>query len=185
MILSMTTKEPVYRELQPYHALPPFTLLTVVGTVFGWFLVVWVVVMGRPLGALDLPPWLALAIGLPFGVLLPIVYRRMHMLTEVYPDRVSVKNGMSSRMDFPLSNVTAVDIRTDNIREDYNNRTLGTDRVSRMAYMVTTDNGVQLSMADGRQSLIGSLTPEQLHAAILSQWRPEQRPERTAEPKKS
>lgn len=88
-------------------------------------------------------------------------------------------------MDFPLSNVTAVDIRTDNIREDYNNRTLGTDRVSRMAYMVTTDNGVQLSMADGRQSLIGSLTPEQLHAAILSQWRPEQRPERTAEPKKS
>lgn len=174
MIPSMKTVEPVYREIQLYRALPPFTLLTVVGTLFGWFLVVWVAVMGRPLGALDMPSWLALAIGLPLGVLLPVLYGRMQMLTEVYPDRVSVRNGMSSSMIFPLSNVTAVDLRTDdNIRGDYNDRNLGSDRISRMAYVVTTHSGVQLSMADGRQILIGSMEPDVLHDAILTQWRPQ------------
>lgn len=173
MILAMTTAEPVYREVQPYHVLPPFTLLTVVGTLFGWFLVIWVVAMGRPLGALEMPSWLALAIGLPLGVLLPILYRRMHMLTEVFSDRVSVKNGMSSRMTFPFSKITAVDVRTDDIRDDYNNRSLGSDRISRVAYVVTTDSGVQLSMADGRQVLIGSMQPDTLHSAIVAQWRPE------------
>lgn len=173
MILSMKIVEPVYREVQYYRALPPFTLLTVVGTLFGWFLVVWVAVMGRSLGALDMPSWLALAIGLPLGVLLPVLYGRMQMLTEVYPDRVSVRNGMSSSMIFPLSNVTAVDLRTDDIRGDYNDRILGSDRISRMAYVVATNSGVQLSMADGRQILIGSMEPDVLHDAILTQWRPQ------------
>ena len=73
----MSDSHPLYTETQPYRDLPPFTLLVIAGALFGWFLVVWVAALGRPLGALALPPWLALAIGLPLGILLPLAYARL------------------------------------------------------------------------------------------------------------
>lgn len=166
----MNTNQPIYREIQFYRELPPFTLLTVVGTLFGWFLVVWVVALGRPLGALTLPPWLALAIGLPLGILLPLAYTRMHMLTEVYSDRVVVQNGMTGRAVFPFTDVTAIDMRTDDIRHEYNVRNIGIVRTTSVAYTVSSDNGAQLLLGDGRKFLIGSKQPEALGAALLPAW---------------
>ena len=104
----METLHLVYNEEQPYRELPPFMLLAAVGTLFGWFLIIWVGVMGRPLGALELPTWLVGAIGLPLGVLLPIAYARLRMTTAVYPDRIVVNNGMSGGVTLPLADVTAV-----------------------------------------------------------------------------
>jgi hypothetical protein len=167
----MNNAAPIYTETQLYRELPPFTLLVVVGTLFGWFLIIWAGVLGRPLGALDLPLWLAGAIGLPLGVLLPIAYARLHMLTEVYPDRIYVNNGMSSRMNFPLADVAAVEVRSDDIRSDYNVRNVGAVRSTRVAYIVTSDKGVQMTLDDGRWYLIGSKRPEELEAAILAAWR--------------
>jgi hypothetical protein len=167
----MSSSAPVYSEVQYYRELPPFTLLTVVGALFGWFLIVWVVALGRPLGALVVPPWLALAIGLPLGVLLPLAYFQLRMVTEVYPDRVTVNNGMSGRVSLPLAEVTAVDQRDEDIHGDYNVRNVATERVTRIAYTVGANAGIQLSLPDGRQILIGSKQPEALAAAVLAAWR--------------
>jgi hypothetical protein len=167
----MNTSQPLYTETQPYRDLPPFTLLVLVGALFGWFLIIWDLVLGRPLGALDLPPWLAAAIALPLAVLLPIAYFRLRMVTEVYSDRVVVNNGMTGRVVLPLADVAAVEVRTDDIRGDYNVRNVGAVRNTRVAYTVTSDDGAQLQLADGRLFLIGSKQPEALGAAILSAWR--------------
>jgi hypothetical protein len=167
----MKTGDLVYSEEQPYRELPPFTLLAVVGALFGWFLIIWVGVLNRPLGALDLPTWLAGVIGLPLGVLLPIAYARLRMTTAVYSNRVVVNNGMSGGVALPLADVAAVEVRTDDIRGDYNVRNVGNVRQTRIAYTVATDNGVQLTLDDGRQFLIGSKRPEALGAAVLSAWR--------------
>lgn len=175
----MNTAAPTYREIQPYRELPPFTLLVVVGALFGWFLIVWAGVLGRPLGALELPAWLAWAIGLPLGVLLPVAYARLNMLTEVYPDRVYVNNGLSGRLTFPLAGVADVDVRTDDIRDDYNVRNIGNVRQTRIAHTVSSDRGVELTLDDGRRFLIGSKQPEALGAAVLKAWRAA-RPERPA-----
>jgi hypothetical protein len=166
----MKTGDVVYSEVQPYRELPPFTLLTAVGTLFGWFLIIWVGVLNRPLGALDMPAWLAGAIGLPLGVLLPIAYARLNMLTEVYPDHVYVNNGLSGRVTFPLAAVAGVDVRTDDIRGDYNVRNVGNVRETRIAYTVSSDSGVELTLDDGRRFLIGSKQPEALAAAVLKAW---------------
>ena len=163
--------DPIYREVQYYRELPPFTLLTVVGALFGWFLIVWAVVLGRPLGALTVPPSLALALGLPLGVLLPLAYSRLRMVTEVYSDRVVINNGMSGRLSFPLAEVTAVDVRDEDIHGDYNVRNVATEHVTRTAYTVGANAGIQLTMPDGRQFLIGSKQPEPLAAAVLAAWR--------------
>lgn len=170
MIPSMSSTGPVYTEIQAYRELPPFTLLTVVMTLFGWFLMIWVVLLGRPMGALVLPNWLAISIGLFMGVVIPLVYVRMRMVTEVYADRLQVINGMTGRIVIPVANIAAVRLRTDNIHEDYNVRNVGQVRTTRIAYTVTSDNGIELSLADGRQFLIGSKAPEALNAAVHSVW---------------
>lgn len=166
----MDSTAPLYREVQPYRELPPFVLLVVVGTLFGWGLVAWVAVMGRPLGALDMPDWLSLAIGLPFGILLPLAYGRMTMVTEVYPDRVVVNNGMSSHKELSFGHVVAVQMRNDNIHGDYNNRIFGATDGSRTAHTVTSDKGVELTMDDGGQFLIGSKDPDGLGDAVMRAW---------------
>ena len=166
MIALMSDAPPLFREVQPYRELPPFTLLIAAGTLFSWFLVIWAGLLGRPLGALEISRGVALAIGLPLGILLPLAYGRLHMLTEVFPDRVQVNNGMTGRLRFPLSDVVEVEVRTDDIRDDYNVRNVGTLKTTRIAYVVTSDDGVQLTLGDGRQVLIGSKDPQALHEAI-------------------
>lgn len=166
----MNSSEPVYTELQAYRELPPFTLLAVLMTLLGWFLIVWLVILDRPLGALVLPDWLAIAIGLFMGVLVPLLYIRMRMVTEVYADRVQIVNGMTGRVVIPMADVAAINLRSDNIHEDYSTRNIGQGFKTRLAYTVATDNGVELSLADGRQFLIGSKTPEALESAVRSVW---------------
>ncbi len=166
----MDPNAPLYREVQPYRELPPFVLLVVVGTLFGWLLIAWVAVLGRPLGALDLPVWLSLAIGLPLGILLPIAYGRMTMVTEVYPDRVVVNNGMSSHKELPFAHVVAVQTRSDNIHGDYNDRLFGATAGSHTAHTVTSDQGVELTMDNGGRFLIGSKDPDGLGSAVLRAW---------------
>ncbi len=161
---------PIYREVQYYRELPPFTLLTVVGALFGWFLIVWVVALGRSLGALAMPAWLALAIGLPLGVLLPLAYGRLRMVTEVYADRVVVNNGMSGGVNLRLADVAAVDLRGEEMHSDYNVRSVANERVTRIAYTVGANAGIQLTLPNGRQYLIGSKQPEALAAAVLPVW---------------
>lgn len=164
----MNSPSLLFREEQFYRELPPFTLLTVVGTLFGWFLIIWVAVMGRPLGNLSVPFWLSLAIGLPLGILLPLAYARLRMVTQVFADRIVVNNGMAAGFVSPLADITAVEIRDDNIMDDYNIRNVGMTRNTRTAYTVMSSIGVQLSIADGRQLLIGSKDPQALLAAILA-----------------
>ena len=159
---------PLYREVQRYRDLPPFTLLVVVGALFGWLLVVWVGLLGRPLGQMTLPTWLALAIGLPLGVVLPLAYGRLAMTTEVFADRLVVNNGMSARVTLRHADVAAVTVRTDDIRGDYNQRNIGEVSNTRIAYVVAASQGVQLELRDGRLILIGSNDPAALAAALAT-----------------
>lgn len=162
---------PLYREVQLYRRLPPFTLLAVVGTLFGWALVVWVGLMGRAIGAMTLPPWLALAIGLPLGVLLPLAYWRLKMITEVFADRLVIHTGLTGRVQFPYDRVATVETRREGIHDDYNPRNVGVVRTTRIAYTVLSNDGVELTFKDGRMFLVGSETPDELTAAVAAAWR--------------
>ena len=171
MIPSMMPSDPIYTEVQPYRELPPFTLLTVIGALFGWFLIIWVGLMSRPLGSLQMPNWLAWVIGLCFGVIVPIAYTRMKMVTVVYPDRLLINNGVSGRNVFLFDDIVEVELRNDNINEDYNVRNIGSVSATHIAYTVLSTNGVQLVLVDGRHYLIGSKEPQALADAIRSVWR--------------
>ena len=127
---------------------------------------VWVGLLGRPLGQMTLPTWLALAIGLPLGVLLPLAYVRLAMTTEVFADRLVVNNGLSAHVALRHADVAAVTVREDDIRGDYNPRNIGEVTNTRTAYVVNSSQGVQLELRDGRLILIGSKAPAALAAAL-------------------
>jgi hypothetical protein len=160
----------LYREVQPYRELPPVILLAVVSALAGWGLLVWTVLLGRPLGALALPGWLAIVLGVGFGVVLPSAFLWVRMTTLVYPDRVVIDTGMAGRNTFAFRDVTAVEMRVKDLRQDYSNRTMGTEDNTRWAYAVNTLQGTQLTMVDGRFILVGSKKPEELTSAIDSAW---------------
>lgn len=160
----------LFREVQPYRELPPVILVAVVSALGGWALLVWTVVLGRPLGALAVPTWLGLTLGLGLGVLLPVLFLWLRMTTVVYPDRVLIDTGMSGRHTFAYRDVTAVELRVEDVRRDYTNQSIATKDNSRWAYAVNTLQGTQLTLRDGRFILIGSRKPEELTRAIDSAW---------------
>lgn len=166
-----TSDTVIFREVQPYRELPPVMLLAAVSGIAGWGLLIWTVILGRPLGLLELPSWLGIVLGLGFGLVLPGIFLWMRMTTEVHPDRVSVDTGMTGRYTFQYADVADVELRTADLREDYSNRNVGTKENTRVAYAVNTLQGTQLILRDGRFILIGSKKPEELTAAIDSAWR--------------
>lgn len=160
----------LYSEVQPYRELPPVIMLTVVSALSGWGLLIWTVLLGRPLGALEVPTWLGIVLGLGFGLALPALFLSIRMLTEVFPDRVRIDTGMTGTHTFAYEDVTAVEMRTKDLRDDYSNRNVGVKDNTRVAYSVNSLQGTQLTLADGRFILIGSLKPEELTTAIDSAW---------------
>ena len=65
----------------------------------------------------------------------------------------------------------AVDVRDEDIHGDYNVRNVASERVTRTAYTVGANAGIQLTLPDGRQFLIGSKQPQPFAAAVLAAWR--------------
>lgn len=161
----------LFTEVQPYRRLPPVVMLAVVSALAGWALLVWTVVLGRPLGALTLSPWLGIALGVGFGVVVPVLFLWIRMTTLVYPDRVFIDTGMSGRHTFAFRDVTAVELRVEDVRKDYTNQSTVTKDNTRWAYAVNSLQGTQLTLRDGRFILIGSQKPEELTSAIDSAWR--------------
>ncbi len=162
----------LYEESQPYRTSPPYLLVTVVILLFGWGLFIWSIVLGRPLGALIAPDALIWVIWLTMGIVAPAVLMLTSLKVEVHPDRVTVKTGMAGKHEFALDEVGDVRARLTGAASDYSNRTLGNEGTSQFAFTVTTLKGAELAMKDGRQILLGSLTPEQLTSAITAAWEP-------------
>lgn len=166
------TETVLYTESQPYRMSPPYLLVSAVFLLFGWGLLLWSVVLNRPLGALDMPDALALALWLGLGVVAPAALLLTSLKVEVHPDRVSVKTGLAGRHEFALAEVREVRARLQGAASDYSNRTLGNEGTSQFAFTVTSLKGAELFMRDGRQVLLGSQTPEQLTNAIAAAWEP-------------
>ncbi|MEZ4518089.1 MAG: DUF6141 family protein [Chloroflexota bacterium] len=172
-IVSSNSQSPdtvLYHETQPYRELPPVLLLVVVSAIAGWGLLIWTVIMGRPLGQLELPTWLGIVLGLGFGVAIPALFLWTRMETFVYPDRVTINTGLSGKHTFDYDHVVAVEMRDSNLRDDYSNRTVGTKENTRIAYAVNSLQGTQLILGDGQFVLIGSKKPEELTKAIDAAW---------------
>lgn len=166
----MSDEKVLFNEVQRYRELPPVVVISLASALIGWGLLIWTVLLGRPLGALELPRWFAIVFGLALGVVGPVMFLRARMVTQVTADRVLLNSGLSGNHAFALRDVVAVDLRASDLRGDYSNRNVGTKDNTRVAYAVGALQGAQLTMRDGRFILIGSKVPEELTQAIDTAW---------------
>ena len=133
-------------------------------------------VSGRPLRE-GLIPDAALAIlGLVciaiFGILLPLFFFSMRMITEIRPDGLYVRFFPFHRTfrHTPWENVAAFEAVAYRPIRDYGGWGIRYGAKGR-AYNVSGNRGLRLSMTDGRRLMIGSARTEELRDAFASHWR--------------
>lgn len=162
----------LYQESQPYRTSPPYILIIGVMIAAGLGLVLWSIVLDRPLGSLSLPDAAVWAIGLALGIVFPLILLRARLTVQVHKDRVVVRTGLAGTHSFAFNDVEGVVARMEGASGIYKNSSLANEARSRTAFTVTSLKGTELIMRDGRLILIGSQTPEQLTAAVTAAWEP-------------
>lgn len=166
------SSSPIFREEQPWRTSPPILVLTLIGAAAAWLLFVWVVVLGRGLGAGSVPPALAWGLWGLIGVAFPAAVLTLKQVVAVYPDHILVQTNPMTRYRLPLSEVVRVEPILKAALKNYTNQSVTMGQGSRTAYSIMGDQGVELERDDGSHVLLGSKQPEALAAAILRVWSP-------------
>lgn len=164
----MTVTSPIlYREVQRFRQ-----VWWVMALVFGlaalqWWMFIVQIIRGVPVGNNPGSDALVIVIWLLFGVGLPLFFLGLHLEVVVYPDAVTIRF-------FPLA-FRLIRKRDIILAEPLTYRPLGDfggwgirGWGGRVAYNVYGNQGVELTLVDGRRILIGSQHAVELAAAVAA-----------------
>ena len=170
---------PVFREQQRFRQW--WLWVIVVGpAVLAWWLLIQQVIEGRPLGQNPVPDWLAWVLWVAIGLGLPFLFSRMSMVVEVSHDAVLIVYRPFTRRTIALAEIERAEARTYNAIKDYGGWGIKGWSKAKMAYNVSGDRGVELTLTDGRSVMLGSQQADELAAAIQSRLRPRGRTVKTS-----
>lgn len=125
------------------------------------------IVLGQPWGNNPAPNWMMWLFWVLFGIGLPLLFLALRLNVEVTPEHIAIGYRPLTKRVIPLTQVERVEARTYKALRDYGGYGLrGTPRNT--AYNVSGNQGVALTLSDGRQVLIGSQRPSELALAIDS-----------------
>lgn len=164
---SLPSAPPLFREEQRFRA-PWLWLLILLVVAVNWWTFVQQIVLDKPAGNRPGPNWLVWLMWLLFGVGLPLFFYRLALVVEVYDDAVYVRLRPLVNRRIPTEEIQEVEAATYRPIWEYGG--WGVRGVSRrnVAYNVSGNRGVRLTLRDGSRVLIGSQQPEALTAAIAS-----------------
>lgn len=155
----------LYREEQRFRQW--WVLLLVLGiAALSWWGFYEQIVRGRPWGNNPGPDWVIWLNWLIFGIAFPWWFYSMRLVVEVTPQAVQVWLWPLARRTIPLNEIAAVQKRIyQPLREFGGWGVRGLSR-RRMAYTVSGDQGVQLTLHNGDIVLIGSQEAPQFALAV-------------------
>lgn len=158
---------PLFREEQRFRA-PWLWLLILLVVAVNWWTFVQQIVLGKPVGNRPGPNWLVWLTWLLFGVGLPLFFYRLALVVEVHDDAVYVRFKPLINRRIPADEIQEAEVTTYRPIREYGG--WGVRGVGRrnVAYNVSGNRGVRLTLRDGSRVLIGSQRPEALAAAIAS-----------------
>jgi hypothetical protein len=124
------------------------------------------ILRGRPWGNNPAPDWLMWLMALLFGIGFPLWFWRMKLVVEVTPDDLRIRLRPFTNRAIPLVDIVTAEPRTYRPIGEFGG--WGVRGLSRrnMAYNVSGDQGVQLTLRDGDRVLIGSQQAQTLALAI-------------------
>jgi hypothetical protein len=156
---------PIFSETQRLRAwfvyVPP---LVVTGYV--WYMFVNQVVKGIPQGSHPIPNWLAWVFALVFGFGFPAFLAVLRLLTEVGDGELRIRLIPFRARVIPLKDIESAEVRWYSAMREFGGWGIKVSREGARAYTATGNNGVQLTLVDGRQVLVGSQKSEELEAAV-------------------
>jgi hypothetical protein len=143
----------------------------------GWWTFIQRIVLARPVGDDPLPDWGAWLLWLFIGLGLPLLFFRLRLVLDVTSDQVVIHYRPLSRRAIPLIEVEQVTVRTYNAIKEYGGWGVKGWSQKNVAYNVSGNRGVELTLQDGRRVMLGSQRPDELAQAIQTQRRTQGRRE--------
>jgi hypothetical protein len=158
---------PVFREQQRFRQW--WLWVIIVGpAAMAWWLLIQQVIQGKPVGQNPAPDWLAWVLWVAIGLGLPFLFSRMSMVVEVSRDTVLIVYRPFSRRTIPLAEIERAEARTYNAVKEYGGWGIKGWSKAKMAYNVSGNHGVELTLTGGRSVMIGSQQADELAAAVQS-----------------
>ena len=148
--------------------------------VLAWWPFMQQVIEGKPVGHNPAPDWLVWVIWIFIGLGLPFFFGRVSMVTEVYEDRVLIRYRPFTRRTIATAEVERAEVRTYNAVKDYGGWGIKGWSKTKMAYNVSGNRGVELTLRNGQSVMLGSQRADELVAVIQSRLRPSRRTTKTA-----
>lgn len=130
-----------------------------------WWGFVQQIVFGQPWGNNPAPDWMMALFWLLFGIGLPLFFYYLALIIEVTPAQVNIRFHPLTTRVIPLADIADVEVRTYQALREYGGYGWRGAR-GNVAYNVSGNQGVQLTLADGRRVLIGSQHARELALAI-------------------
>lgn len=154
-----------YREVQRFRSATIWLILGSVAVLF-WVAVLVQLGRGRPFGDRPASDRDLLIGWVVFGVGLPLLFWSLRLVTEVDATGVRVRFAPLPGRLIPWPAIAAVRVVRYRPLRDFGGWGLRWGWGRRRAYTVSGDQGVELTLCDGRRVLLGSRRPDRLHEAL-------------------
>lgn len=127
------------------------------------------IIRGRSWGTNPAPNWLVWLMGPVFGLGLPALFHTMTLVVEVRPDRVDIRYRPFVNRSIAMTDIDHLVARAYKPIQEYGGWGIRGWSGQRMAYNVSGNQGVELTLRDGRSVMIGSQQADALALAITAQ----------------
>ena len=159
----------LFREVQRWRDVWWVMVLVFGLAALQWWVFFMQIIRGIPVGNNPGSDLLVFLTWLIFGVGFPLFFLWLHMVVEVIPGVVIVRYRPFVNRRIPIGQIARVEPRVYRPLGEFGGwgiRGWG----GRVAYNVSGDTGVELTLADGRQILIGTQRAADLAGAIYKVW---------------
>jgi hypothetical protein len=146
-------------------------VLIIVPACLAWWPLIQQVIGGRPVGQNPAPDWAVWILWAVIGIGLPLAFAQVSMIVEVYPDAVRVRYRPFVRRTIAVDQIASAKAITYNPVKEYGGWGVKGWSRRKMAYNVSGNRGVLVTLTDGRTVLIGSRHADQLAGTIQGSMR--------------
>lgn len=160
-----TLNAPLYHEEQRFRQWWVWALI-VAPAALAWWPFIQQIIGGEPVGQNPAPDWAVWVLWLLIGLALPFLFGRIRLVIEVTNEQVSIRYWPFSRRAIALTDIQQVQARQYNAVKEYGGWGVKGWSKDKMAYNVSGDRGVELTLKDGRRIMLGSQRAEELAGAI-------------------
>ena len=134
-----------------------------------WWTFVRQIILGEPVGEEPLPTWAAWALFLIIGVGMPLVTLSLRLVLDVTAEQVTIRFAPITRRVIPIAEIEAAEARTYDPIKEYGGWGIKGWSRRNMAYNMSGNRGVELTLRDGRQVMLGSQRADELARAVERQ----------------